>query len=127
MSSHLRINVGDIDYASNETSLGPDWGMKWRIGLRTADVFFDSQADEPILAAAANSGIFQRSIANNFWGIGPHAGLELTGIETRGAWDLLAGWTPRLLFGETHQAFVQTSTAGASAEIDFDNVSNRRC
>ena len=71
------MNVGDLDYASRETSLGPSWGMKWRIGLRTADVFFDSQADEPLAAAAAGSGIFERSISNNFWGIGPHAALEL--------------------------------------------------
>ena len=74
LTSHLHINVGDVDYASNETSLGPDWRMKWRIGLRTADIFFNSQADEPLAAAAAGSGIFERSISNNFWGIGPHAG-----------------------------------------------------
>ena len=77
LRSHLNIHVGDLDYASRETSLGPSWGMKWRIGLRYADVFFDSRADEPLAAAAAGSGIFERSISNNFWGIGPHATLEL--------------------------------------------------
>ena len=76
------------------------WGMKWRIGLRYADVFFDSQADEPLAAAAAGSGIFERSISNNFWGIGPHAALELN--TRRNPWGL--GWVGRLdtalLFGE---------------------------
>ncbi len=121
LTSHLRINVGDIDYASNETSLGPDWRMKWRIGLRAADVFFDSQANELLAAAEAGSGIFQRSIANDFWGVGPHAGVELN--TRRCPWGL--GWVGRLdaalLFGKTRQTFVRTSTAGSSAEIDFED------
>ncbi len=78
LNSHLNFQLGDLDYAGHETSLGPCWGMKWRIGLRTADVFFDSQADELFAAAAApgKSGIFARSISDNFWGIGPHATLR---------------------------------------------------
>jgi hypothetical protein len=108
LKSHLNINMGDVDYASNETSLGPDWRMKWRIGLRTADVFFDSQDDEPF--ARATSGIFERGISNDFWGIGPHAALELN--TRRNAWGL--GWVGRLdgalLFGDVHQHFAEVST-----------------
>jgi hypothetical protein len=91
--------------------------MKWRIGLRTADVFFDSQADEPVA-----SGIFERSISNNFWGIGPHAALEL---KTRGnPWGL--GWVGRLdsglLFGQVRQRFAEVSTTpGASDSVDLVN------
>jgi hypothetical protein len=111
LTSHLKINQGDLDYGSRETSLGPNWGMKWRIGLRCADVFFDSQADEPLTAAAAGSGIFERSISNNFWGIGPHATLEL--IRQRNPWGL--GWVGRLdtalLFGEVEQRFAELSTS----------------
>jgi hypothetical protein len=119
LKSHLRINVGDLDYASRETSLGESWGMKWRIGLRTADVLFDSQADEP--PHAAGNGIFGRGISNDFWGIGPHAALELN--RQRNPWGL--GWVGRLdgglLFGEVHQRFTEVSTAGASTETRFDN------
>ena len=71
------MNVGDVDYASHETSLGPNWLMKWRIGLRLAGLSFDSEAVEPLAAAAAGSGIFLRSIENDYFGVGPHAGLEL--------------------------------------------------
>ena len=123
LKSHLNMNVGDVDYASRETSLGPNWDMKWRIGLRTADVFFDSQADELFAAAAAPgaSGIFQRSISNNFWGIGPHAALELK--LRRNPWGL--GWVGRLdaglLFGDVRQRFVQVpTTPGPSAVTEFD-------
>jgi hypothetical protein len=112
LTSHLSINMGDLDYASRETSLGPNWGMKWRIGLRAADLLFDSQADEPLAAAAAPgaSGVFQRAISNDFWGIGPHAGVELN--RQRNPWGL--GWVGRLegalLFGDTHQRFAELST-----------------
>ncbi|MGA2067742.1 MAG: hypothetical protein ABSG86_22430 [Thermoguttaceae bacterium] len=124
LTSHLRINLGDVDYASRETSLGPNWGMKWRIGLRTADVFFDSQADEPFAAAAAPgaSKIFERSIQDNFWGIGPHAALELD--KRRNAWGL--GWLGRLdgalLFGRVRQSFAEVSTTpGGGGAFDLIN------
>ena len=46
LSSHFDMNLGDVDYASVETSLsmlGPNGPlMKWRIGLRTADLLFTS-------------------------------------------------------------------------------------
>jgi hypothetical protein len=120
LRSRLQIHVGDVDYASRETSLGPAWDMKWRIGLRTANVFFDSRADEPVAAAAG--GVFERSISNNFLGVGPHATLELG--KRRNAWGL--GWVGRLdgalLFGEVHQKFAQVSTtAGAGDLLDLED------
>jgi hypothetical protein len=121
LNSHLNIDVEDLDYAIRETSLGTNWGMKWRLGLRYADVLFDSQADEPLAAAAAHSGIFSRSIRDNFWGIGPHATLELN--RRQNSWGL--GWVGRLdsalLFGKVHQTFSEVSTAGISTVTDFEN------
>jgi hypothetical protein len=123
LKSRLDLNLGDLDYASCETSLGACWLMKWRIGLRAADVFFDSQADEPFAAAAApgKSGIFQRSISNNFWGIGPHAALELD--TRRNPWGL--GWVGRLdtglLFGRVRQGFGEVATSGSSDSFDLGN------
>jgi hypothetical protein len=96
--------------------------MKWRIGLRAADVFFDSQADELPADAEHHSGIFERSISNNFWGIGPHAGLELNG--RRNPWGL--GWVGRLdtalLFGQVRQRFTEVSTTpGGGGVYDLTN------
>jgi hypothetical protein len=113
LRSHLNINVGDLDYASRETSLGENWDMKWRIGLRYADLDFDSRADEPFAAAAATgaSGIFERGISDNFWGIGPHAALELH--RQRNSWGLgLVGrLDAALLFGQVEQRFSEVSTS----------------
>ncbi len=121
LTSHLSMDVGDMDYAARETSLGPNWRMKWRIGLRIAGLSFDSQADEPLAAAAAGSGIFQRSIENDYLGFGPHAGLELRSQSN--PWGL--GWVGKLdsglLFGRVEQEFVRVRTTGASSEIDYTN------
>jgi hypothetical protein len=51
--------------------------MKWGAGLRYVNVYFDSRADEPLDLAAAGSGIFEQRTSNNYWGLGPHAGVEL--------------------------------------------------
>jgi hypothetical protein len=77
LKSRLNVNIGDVDYASRELSLLPNWGMKWRFGLRAVGTYFDSRSDETFAVAAAVSGIFERRTSNDFWGFGPHAGLEL--------------------------------------------------
>ncbi len=55
------------------------WWMKWHLGLRGTDIFFDSTADETKAAAGAAgaSGIYERRVNNNFWGLGPSWTLDL--------------------------------------------------
>jgi hypothetical protein len=69
LNSRLDVNVLDLDYATREFSLGPHWDMKWRVGVRLANVFFDSRAQGSV-AETRNS--------NFFIGAGPHAGLDLS-------------------------------------------------
>ena len=67
LKSRLELNVIDFDYASREYSLDR-WDMKWKVGVRLADVFFDSRAE----------GVFiEERTSNNFFGAGPHVGLDL--------------------------------------------------
>jgi hypothetical protein len=68
LRSRLSINVIDADYASREPSLLPWVEMRWRIGVRVAGLFFDSEEASPLL---------QQHVSNWFWGVGPHATLEL--------------------------------------------------
>jgi hypothetical protein len=69
LRSRLNANVIDLDYASREYALGPKWDMKWRAGVRLASIFFDSRA----------IGFFREERSNNeFFGAGPHLGLDLT-------------------------------------------------
>jgi hypothetical protein len=124
LKSRLSVNVVDLDYASREflTCQWPYVHMKWRFGLRWADAFFDTQADEPFAAAAVGGRIFETHTSNNFWGIGPHTGLELTrqcepGLE-------LVGWVDgATLLGRIRQNFFEESTKlGANDQLQTGNT-----
>jgi hypothetical protein len=78
LQSRLNVNVIDLDYASNECSLGERWDMRWKIGARLASVFFDSRADLVIAPIVFGGGFSDIHASNSFLGAGPHAGLELT-------------------------------------------------
>jgi hypothetical protein len=110
LKSRLDMNVFDWDYASREYSLWPNCEMKWRVGVRLAYVYFDSQSIEPIGLAAAGSGIFEQGESNSFVGFGPHAGVELshhfgdTGLSLTGRVDFAS------LLGRIRQGFFEQST-----------------
>lgn len=121
LTSRLSMNVADLDYASNELSICT-WWMKWHFGLRGADVFFDSRADEDPAVAAGGSGVFERRMTSNFWGLGPHASLDLerrigdSGVTVVGRMD------GAILLGELEQGFFEVSTTpGVSAQTIRSN------
>src|SRR5262249_38434217 len=68
LSSNLYVHVFDFDYANYEYALGPLWDMRWKIGARISDVFFDSQIQGPFV---------EQRTTNFFLGAGPHVGLDL--------------------------------------------------
>jgi hypothetical protein len=76
---HSRLNLQEVglDYSSDETSLWPNWDMKWEVGVRVLWVYFDSRADELPQLAAAGSTVFEQQESNWYAGCGPHVGLEL--------------------------------------------------
>ena len=67
----------DIDYASRQLSLWPNWDMKWAIGLRNMFLSYSLQASQPFDQASAGTNILFARSSNTLWGIGPHAALEL--------------------------------------------------
>jgi Legionella pneumophila major outer membrane protein precursor len=77
LRSRLDLNVIDLDYASREITILPGWLMRWSLGVRYMNMYFDSQEIEPFAEAAAGSGIFADGESNSYWGIGPDWGLEL--------------------------------------------------
>ena len=119
--SHLNMSVWDLDYANHETSLWPTWDMKWRIGVRAADIAFDSTATETIAAASAGSGIYARGVECDFGGIGPHAAVELKRRPNSWGLGLVAKVECAVLFGEAHQQFTQAPTTGPASVTDFSN------
>ena len=110
LRTRLNFNVIDLDYLSREFSLAPHWDMKWHIGLRLAELYYDSRADEALALAAAGSTMFEQRFSNSYWGIGPHAGVELqravvgTGLSFVGKVDAAT------LLGRIRQGFFEQST-----------------
>jgi hypothetical protein len=103
LHSHLNINAWDFDYGSREYSLLPNWDMKWRIGVRLAAVFFDSEATSPLLD--------QREL-NNFVGAGPHIGLDLRRVIKGTGLELFTRIENAWLIGDTGQSYEETFPAG---------------
>lgn len=99
LRSRLDLNVFDFDYASREIALGARWDMKWRVGVRLADVFFDSRAVGQFLG--------QRT-SNHFIGAGPHAGLDLRYHFSLPGLALFARLEGALPIGRIHQGFEET-------------------
>jgi hypothetical protein len=120
LKSRLDLNVIDLDYASREfhTYQFPNLEMKWRFGLRWANVYFDSRAVEPFDAAAAGSGVFEQRSSNSYWGIGPHAGLELSRRFQDSGLSLIGKVDGATLLGRIRQGFFETSTtAGPDGQL----------
>jgi hypothetical protein len=96
LRSRLNLNVVDLDYGSREYSLLPHWDMKWRAGVRFATVFFDS-------------GIFgqflEQKTSNNFYGAGPHIGLDLWRSFAVPGLALFARVDGAAVIGQLHQSF----------------------
>ena len=114
--TRLDIQTADLDYASNELSIC-SWWAKWRIGLRGADVYFDSKVDEPLAAAEAGSGVFERRTTNNFWGIGLHSSLELERRLTDWGLLVLGRVDGSILVGLVNQGFFETSTTKVGGQF----------
>src|SRR5205085_2737692 len=78
IKSRVSLNAWDLDYATREYSLAPDWDMKWKLGARLAGVFYDSRAGLQTLPDGFASLQIDQRASNDFWGAGPHAGLQLS-------------------------------------------------
>jgi hypothetical protein len=110
LRSRLDLNVLDLDYQSWEMSLWPNWEMKWWFGLRQANIYFDSQENESIAAAAAGSGLFATRTTDHYLGWGPHYGLELDRHWKDSGLSLVTWVDGATLLGRTVQHYQATST-----------------
>jgi hypothetical protein len=102
LKSRLDQQLLDLDYGSYEPSLGPLWDMKWRAGLRFANTYADSQA--------FNAGLFQQT-TNRFWGVGPHAMLDVRRWIGGSGLALFGRLETSLPIGRLEQKYSETATA----------------
>jgi major outer membrane protein len=102
LRSRLNMNVVDLDYVSRELNIGSRWEMQWRVGVRLANVFFDSQAEGYFL---------EQKTSNYFFGAGPHAGLDLVRPLDFGGLSLFGRLELAAPIGQVHQAFEEAFVA----------------
>jgi hypothetical protein len=68
LNSTINLHIFDLDWASHESSLGPNWDMKWRVGARMTNIYTES---------VASGGFMRQRFESFFMGAGPHLGLDL--------------------------------------------------
>lgn len=113
LRSRLDLNVVDLDYASREITLFPQWLMRWHFGVRYMDMYWDSQELEPFGEAAAGTGIFATGESNSYWGIGPDWGLELAKRLGDSGFSIDSVVDGAILLGRIRQSFFADSTTPA--------------
>ena len=123
LSSRLNVNVGDLDWVSNEYTPWRVCEMRVRLGVRYINVYYDSQADEPFAEAAAGTTIFNQRTTDHTWLLGPHAAVDLRrllgfwGLAVNGFFDVSEGW------GRVSQRYFASSTTSASGLPQAGEVS----
>ncbi len=112
LRSRLDVNQIDLDYVSARFSPGPFWDLKWRIGARLADVYFDSRI---------NYGIFDQQASNNFFGAGPHFALEAERrIGLLPGFAAFGGIDGAVLVGRVRQHFQEGGVQPDGTPFNFD-------
>lgn len=101
LDSNLYAHVFDFDYANDEYALGPLWDMRWKIGGRLSNVYFDSQIVGPFV---------EQRTTNFFLGGGPHAGLDLARRFPRSGLTLVGRVEAAGNIGRLTQSFEETFT-----------------
>jgi hypothetical protein len=101
LNSSLSVDVVDLAYGASLFSPAPYWDVRWRLGLRMTDVFFDSQASD---------GFLEKRTTNHFIGMGPLGSLEAwrrLDVPGLAVFGRLEGAVP---VGSIHQGFEEVLT-----------------
>jgi hypothetical protein len=111
LQSRLDLNVFDFDYGVAPIRFAPRWVLLPRVGLRMADVFFDSRL--------TGDGLSQQ-IGNNYFGAGPHVRAEVQRHLFIPGLALFGQIDGAFLVGQIRQHFrEQAQIRGASFDTDY--------
>jgi hypothetical protein len=108
---HTRLNLNSVDlmYASPTYALGTLWDLKWDAGLRIGAVYYDSQANGPILS---------QHVTNNFVGAGPRAGIEVRRyLEDAPGISVFGRLETGFMIGGDSQSYSETVQLGGGASV----------
>jgi len=103
INSRLDLNIFDFDYASEEFSVCPDWFLKWRVGARLGQAFFDSRFDGLMI---------EQRVSNQFVGFGPHLSLDVWRALHWNGMSVFGRIDGATMLGRIHQSFERTALVG---------------
>jgi hypothetical protein len=115
LHSRLSFNELGLDYSNTETSLWPNWDMKWTLGLRLMYVYFDSRA-----GVETDGLLVEQRDTNWYAGIGPHVGLDLDRQITDNGLAFTLQGTGTLYLGRLRQSFFEQAgalSAGSASPV----------
>jgi hypothetical protein len=85
--------------------------MQWRVGLRVATAYYDTRANLDLIRPFPEMpGTFEARTSNNFWGLGPHAGLRRYRRLSIPGFSFYAGLEGAVLIGRVSQGFEEVFT-----------------
>jgi hypothetical protein len=107
LQSRLNMNVLDLDYLSANLCFAPLWDLQWRLGLRAAFIYTDTQA---------TGAIFNATSSDNFVGAGPHFGVEIRrGLEFLPGLAVFGKLEGAVVIGQTSEHFQLSENLGGGA------------
>jgi hypothetical protein len=118
MKSRLNINEVDLVYSTREITLIPHWDMRWKVGVRGLDVFFDAASDQPATPGVLPGGLIGQHTSSNFLGAGPLVGLELTCATCMSGLVLWGHAEGAYLWGHLHQEFAETLSGAGTVPVE---------
>jgi hypothetical protein len=118
MKSRLDINEIDLVYATRDITLIPPWDMRWKVGVRGLNVFFDAASNQPAAPDVLRGGFVDQRAANDFLGAGPLVGLELTCATPMSGLVLWGHAEGAYLWGHLHQKFAESIGGAGAAPVE---------
>jgi hypothetical protein len=102
LKNRLAMNMIDFAYGSPEYHLGAQTDLQWRLGVRIANAFFDSDA----------SGAFiEQHVSDLFWGAGPLGGIDLQHRFGHTGLGIFGRLNAGVAFGRITQSYNETLVA----------------
>jgi hypothetical protein len=98
--TRVDVNAFDFDYGTTPYSFAPRWDVTSRIGIRLADVYFDSKLQNAFISEQESS---------NFYGAGPHVRFDFNRhIAVAPGLSLFGRIDGAVLIGQINQRFRDT-------------------
>jgi hypothetical protein len=125
-TSDISVNYADIDYGSREFTPSPYWDMRWRVGMRIAETFVATRAEDSFAIAAASNGIFSARQTATTVGFGPHFAVEMGRRLGESGFSLVGRADFAYTFDRQVLAFsAESTTLNAAGRPSFGSVKGR--